>query len=121
MDLSQLQELGAFVPRTAETIEVTWTRTGPDGKDVSTTFSARIRRLSGGATEQLYTDINKHPDRASVAQVIHQVVLLGDAPAEEGEKTLTYQQAYDLEGGLQMALYRAVQKVNPLVGVAAKN
>jgi hypothetical protein len=117
LDLSKLQELGAFIPRTEETEEITWTRKGPDGQDVSTILSARIRRLSGGATEQLYSEINKHPDRASVATVIQQVVLLGD----EGETALSYQQAYDLEGNLQMALYRAVQKVNPLVGVAAKN
>jgi hypothetical protein len=111
MDLKQLQDLGGFVPQAPVTKEVTWSRLGPDGEDVTDTFTVQVRKLSAGMVERMWAEAGKKPDQAYSARMIAETIRLGDNGATE----LTYDQAFLLEPTLAEALLeQAVHAVNPL-------
>jgi hypothetical protein len=111
MDLKQLQDLGGFVPQAPVTKEVTWSRLGPDGEDVTDTFTVQVRKLSAGMVERMWAEAGKKPDQAYSARMIAETIRLGDNGATE----LTYDQAFLLEPTLAEALLeQAVHSVNPL-------
>jgi uncharacterized protein YcnI len=111
MDLKQLQDLGGFVPQQPVTKEVTWSRLGPDGEDVTDTFTVHVRKLSSGMIERLWAEAGKKPDQSYSARMIAATVLLGD----DGTTELSYDEAFRLDPTLAEALLEdAVHPVNPL-------
>lgn len=118
MDLQQLRDLGGFVPSTPVTREVSWTHLGPDGQDVTDTFTVRVKKLSAGVIERLLT---RPQDRSYSATMISETILLGD----EGDVRLSYEEAFQLEPTLaDVLLLDAVNPVNPVYrrkGASTKN
>jgi hypothetical protein len=53
MKLQELKDKGGFVPSAPIPMEVTWTRPGPDGAEVSDTFTIHVKRQSFGTIERL--------------------------------------------------------------------
>jgi hypothetical protein len=121
MDLQQLQALGGFVPQVPVVREVSWTHPGPDGEDVTDTFTVRVKKLSAGEIERLFDAAREKPDQSYTARMIAETIVLED----EGNTRLTYDQAFGLDPTLaEVLLVDAVHFVNPLrrrKGAAAKN
>lgn len=112
MDLQWLQDRGGLIPQSAiETREVSWTHPGPDGQDVTDTFTVRVKKLTVGEVERLIAESGRKPGLSYSATMISETVLLGD----EGDARLTYEQAFQLDPMFaDRLLAEAVQKVNPL-------
>jgi hypothetical protein len=111
MDLQWLRDNGGIVPQTPVTREVSWTHPGPDGQDVTDTFTVRVKKLSAGAIERLYAESGKRTRTSYSATMIAETIVLG----EEGDERLTYEQAFDLDPTLAEVLLRdAVHHVNPV-------
>jgi hypothetical protein len=119
MDLQRLQDLGGFVPSTPVTREVSWTHPGPDGQDVTDTFTVRVKKLSVGEIERLFDEAGKKPDQSYTARMIAETIVL------DGDGRFTYDQAFGLDPTLAAVLLTdAVHVVNPLrrhKGGGAKN
>lgn len=111
MDLQWLRDNGGMVPQTPVIREVSWTHAGPDGADVTDTFTVRVKKLSAGEVERLWVVRAKETNRSYAAAVLSETVLLGD----EGDTRLSYEDAYRLDPELAEALLEdAVHVVNPL-------
>jgi Phage tail assembly chaperone, TAC len=117
MDLNALRELGGLVPLTPVVKELTWTPPPAEDGTVrdEVTLTVRIKKLSAGSMERLGT-FNDKTSRSYVAALLSQSILLGD----EGSDFLSYEDAFQLEPNLGMALTTLVHDVNGR-GDAAKN
>lgn len=99
MKLSELKEAGGFVSAAPPVkVDVTWKK-----EDEELQFSVFVRKLPFGEVERMYQD---HDDRSRGATVISKSIIL------DSEERLTYDQAYDLDSGLALALLNAVNSVN---------
>ena len=121
MDLQWLRDRGGLVPLAPVTCSVSWTHPGEDGLDVTDTFTVRVKKLSAGEIERMWSDGTRKPDRSYSATLIAETILLGD----EGDTRLSYEDAFRLDPRLAEALIEdAVYAVNPFnqrKGNAAKN
>lgn len=117
MKLKDLQKKGGFVPQQPKAREVTWKRTGPDGNEISDTFTVFVRRQSFGGMERVLSIDPNDPDRSRTAQYIAASICLGDA----GEDTLSYADAYALEPSLAAVLLEAVNDANGVARGDPKN
>lgn len=113
MNVNELIQQGAFVSDQAEKAEITWSRkVGEDksGKVLyeDVTFNVHIKRVSYGATERVFKGMADDPERSFNAGLIAETVLLGEPPYEK----LTYEQAYQLDSGLALALIKKINEIN---------
>jgi hypothetical protein len=109
MDLEKLRELGGFISPTPVTKEFTWTpppaEDGTVREEVSLTV--RIKKLSAGSMER-FGDLGDKASRSYIASLLSQSLLLG----EEGSDFISYEDAYQLEPSLGIALTNLVHDVN---------
>ena len=111
MDLQRLNEMGGFVPQVPVAREVSWTRPGPDGEDVTDTFNVRVLKLSAGDVERLWADVGRQMSQSYAATLISKTILLGD----DGDTQLSYEDAFRMDPSLAETLLEdAVYPVNPL-------
>lgn len=111
MDLQWLQANGGLVAQAPVVRTVSWTHLGPEGQEVTDTFSVRVRKLSVGDVERLVSESSRKPGRSYTASIIAESILLG----EQGNDRFTYEQAFQLDPSLaEVLLEDAVNPVNPL-------
>ncbi|WP_159913027.1 phage tail assembly chaperone family protein, TAC [Pantoea sp. 18069] len=104
MNLHQLTEKGGFVEASPVKMPVTWTRQDASGKDLIDKFDVWVRRRSFGTFERV---ASLGEDRSRSAKMLSECVLLGDT-----QESLSYEQAYQLEPSLAMALIEAVKEAS---------
>lgn len=104
MNLQQLIEKGGFVEAAPVKMSVTWTRQGKAGEDLTDQFDVWVRRRSFGTFERV---ASLGEDRSRSAKMLSECVLLGDA-----QDAISYEQAYQLEPSLAMALIKAVKEAS---------
>lgn len=117
MDLKKLRESGGFVPSTPVAREISWTHVGPNGDEVTDTFTVHVKKLSFGLIERLYAVDDKDPERSRMAGFISESVTLGD----KGKERISYEDAFQLDPGLAQVLMDAIGAVNKTGAGAAKN
>jgi hypothetical protein len=117
MKLQDLKDKGGFVPSAPVPVEVTWTRAGPDGAEVSDTFTIHVKRQSFGAIERLLLVDDKDKDRSQSARFIAETVCLG----EKGKEAISYADAYALEPSLAGVFLKAINEVNGTARAEPKN
>ncbi len=104
MKISELEELGAFVPEEVVTRTVEWHTSNDEGEPVTHTFKVGIRKLSYGVIESATVDpenIKKSFNSWLIAATV----------VDNGEPVFTYEQAYQLIPGLASALLDQVRDV----------
>lgn len=103
MNIKDLEKLGAFVSSSLEKIPVEWKHI-VDGKEKVDKFNIFIKSLSFGGFDRIYHPSNK--DKSSTALLISETVRFG----ENGEETISYEDADRLEPSLAFALNEAINK-----------
>ena len=99
MNFAELKAAGGFASVAPPVkVDVTWKR---DEEDL--VFSVFVRKLPFGEVERMYQD---QDDRSRGATVISKSVILGS------DERMTYDQAFDLDPTLAVALLGAVNAVN---------
>jgi hypothetical protein len=116
MDLKTLRERGGIVPSAPVKREISWTRPGDDGVDVTDTFAVHIVRHSFGTIDRMFTG-GADAEKSQAAKFISGSVLLGDDAAEP----IPYEVAYQLDPSLARLLIDAINEVNGLTVASAKN
>lgn len=103
MNLQQLQDKGGFVKKDLIKTAVEWAHEDPvSGEMVTDTFDIFVKPASFGDVKRAISD----NDKEMQCHLLAACVRLG----EEGEEELTYEQAYQLETSLGLALIEAVNK-----------
>ncbi len=104
MNLQQLTEKGGFVEAAPVKMPVTWTRKNAAGEDLTDEFDVWVRRRSFGTFERV---ASLGEDRSRSAKMLSECVLL-----DEAQESLSYEQAYQLDPSLAMALIEAVKEAS---------
>ncbi len=117
MDLKQLRERGAFIPAAPVAYEVSWTHPDTLGSEVTDTFTVHVVKHSAGSVERLRQAVSRDQDKLWTPLLISESIRLGD----DGSERLTFEDASRLDYGLATALVDAINSVNRLGTVAAKN
>lgn len=112
MNIQDLLDAGGFVSDTPEKREVIWKRT-VDGEEVESKFDVFVRRQSFGQMEAIYGD---GADRARMSKYISESIV-----DEKGKPIIPYEQAMKLHRDLGTLFIEAINDVNGLGKVAAKN
>lgn len=99
-----LELRGAVVSAELIRKDVTWTRT-VDGEELVDSFVVFVKRPSFGDVERIFVGGD---ERSRSAAMISACVRLG----ENGEETLTYDQAYQLTPSLAAVLGDAIREAN---------
>lgn len=103
MKLDDLKKKGAFVSNNLIKTPVEWVHIDPETNEVITdTFDIFVKKVSFGDLKRAYSDSTIE----SQSRLLAACVRLG----EEGKEELTYEQAYQLESSLGIALIEAVNK-----------
>src|SRR5690625_79102 len=102
MKIADIQQQGGFV--SSELVHRTATWNTQDGQELSVEFF--VRRAPFGAIDRVVSQL----DKSQSAGIISECIRLGD----EGEETLTYEQAYALDSRLAAIFAEAVTEVNRL-------
>lgn len=114
MNLQDLIAKGGFVDAAPIKKEVEWTRPGPDGVEVTDTFTIFVKKQSFGSIEVIY---GNETDKSKMSKYISESVRLGD----EGQDAIPYDQAMLLDPGLGAVFIKAVNEVNGLDRKKPKN
>lgn len=111
MNISELEEAGAFVQDEPVKKEIVWKRQ-KDGKAVEIRFEVYIRPQSFGAIENVQVT---EKDKSKMAGYVSKAIL-----NEKGEPVFTYEKAFLLNPAFGTLLLQAINDVNS-VGAALKN
>lgn len=104
LNLQALRDSGAFVDPAPVRKEVEWTHKGADGKPFTDQFVVHIRRHAFGLMDRLRAE----KGRSTSAAIVSECVLLGEA----ADETMSYDEAFNLDPSLALALVTAVNEVN---------
>jgi len=108
MDLNQLRAKGAFVKAPPVPTQVTWTHDDSEtGETVTDEFTVHVLRMSCGWLDRVFA-AGRDPDRSRTATLIAEAIRFG----VDGQESMTYPQAYQLDFGLASALLEAFNTVN---------
>jgi len=128
VNLEQLTELGGVVPGDLVPQDVTWARIDDKtGEEVSDTFKVFVRRLAYIDQERMFRMaglfdkidpedpdaealVNEVEQKSINAALIATAIRLGD----EGEQTMSYEQACCLRPDLAQVFMSAINHVNPV-------
>lgn len=102
MDKKSLKARGGFVTGKPVKRSVEWSHITPEGEDVKDQFDIHIYPRSAGTMNQIRTLSKEGKDERLLT--ISACVGLG----EHGEERLSYEEAQDLDDGLQLVLISAV-------------
>jgi hypothetical protein len=114
MKLAELEARGGMVDPTLVKKNITWKRRDDDGKEEDVSFDIFIRKNSFGIID---TQLRNQDERSKSALLISNGVRLG----EEGEESISYEQAYRLDATLAYTMVQAFMEVNKLGEAAPKN
>jgi hypothetical protein len=108
MELKDLRARGAFVAAPPVPTEVTWVHEDPEtGEEMTDTFTVFVRRMSVGWLDRV-TTARADSQRSFRAALISEAVLFG----ENGQESLTYDEAHQLDPGLATVLISAFNQLN---------
>lgn len=104
MDKATLQERGGFVSAQPIKREVTWSHVTPQGEKVDDKFHIHVISRSAGVMNQIRRASKEGKDE--MALTISAFVRLGEA----GDESISYEEALQLDDGLQIVLVNAVSR-----------
>ena len=104
MDKAALKERGGFVSTLPTKREVTWSHFTPEGEKVDDKFYIHLIARSAGVMNQIRRASKEGQDE--MALTISAFVRLG----ENGEEAISYEEALQLDDGLQIVLVNAVSR-----------
>ncbi|MNO31436.1 hypothetical protein D3C76_214100 [compost metagenome] len=108
MNLEQLRAKGGIVESGQVKRSVEWTHVDEQGEVITDQFDVFVRRLSYGVMEEALATVGQSQNRSLTSALISAAVGFG----EDGQETITYDEARQLHPGLAKVLSEAVRSVN---------